>query len=64
MSALMIGQIVGSTLGGIFGQYLGWRDIFLVFGLVALAVSMLLAREGRRFRSNGQRAATARAARS
>jgi predicted MFS family arabinose efflux permease len=50
MSALMMGQIAGSTLGGIFGQYLGWRDIFVVFGVVALAVSALLAREGRRFR--------------
>jgi YNFM family putative membrane transporter len=49
MSALMMGQIVGSTLGGIFGQYLGWRNIFLVFGIVALAISVLLAREGQRF---------------
>jgi MFS transporter, YNFM family, putative membrane transport protein len=49
MSALMIGQIVGSTLGGIFGQYVGWRYIFVAFGVVALAVSALLAREGRRF---------------
>jgi predicted MFS family arabinose efflux permease len=49
MSALMIGQIAGSTLGGIFGQYIGWRAIFVVFGAVALAVSGLLAREGRRF---------------
>ena len=49
MSALMIGQIVGSTLGGIFGQYLGWRYVFVAFGIVALAVSAMLAREGRRF---------------
>lgn len=49
MSALMIGQIVGSTLGGIFGEYLGWRYIFVVFGVVSLAVSVLIAREGRRF---------------
>jgi predicted MFS family arabinose efflux permease len=49
MSALMIGQIVGSTLGGIFGQYVGWRNIFVVFGVVALVVSVLLVREGRRF---------------
>lgn len=49
MSALMMGQIAGSTLGGIFGEYLGWRDIFIVFGIVALAVSALLVREGRRF---------------
>lgn len=50
MSALMIGQIVGSTLGGLFGQYLGWRYIFIVFGGVATAVSALLIREARRFR--------------
>jgi predicted MFS family arabinose efflux permease len=49
MSALMMGQIIGSTLGGIFGQYLGWRNIFIVFGVVALAVAVLLAREGQRF---------------
>ena len=45
----MIGQIVGSTLGGVFGQYLRLAGIFIVFGVVALAVSALLAREGRRF---------------
>ena len=49
MSALMIGQIVGSTLGGLFGQYLGWRYVFVVFGIVALAISVLLAREAQRF---------------
>jgi predicted MFS family arabinose efflux permease len=48
MSALMIGQIAGSTLGGLFGQYLGWRYIFIAFGVVALAVSALLAREAGR----------------
>jgi predicted MFS family arabinose efflux permease len=48
MSALMIGQIAGSTLGGLFGEYLGWRYIFVVFGVAAFAVSVLLAREGRR----------------
>jgi predicted MFS family arabinose efflux permease len=49
MSALMMGQIAGSTLGGLFGQYLGWREIFLVFGVVSLVVSGVLAREGQRF---------------
>jgi predicted MFS family arabinose efflux permease len=49
MSALMMGQIAGSTLGGIFGQYFGWRNIFLVFGVVSIAVAGLLAREGRTF---------------
>ena len=58
MSALMIGQIVGSTLGGIFGEYVGWRYVFVVFGIVALAVSALLARDGRRLEE--QRTATRR----
>jgi YNFM family putative membrane transporter len=49
MSALMIGQIAGSTLGGLFGEYLGWRNIFIVFGIVALGVSLLLLREGRAY---------------
>ena len=49
MSALMIGQIVGSTLGGLFGQYLGWRYVFIALGGVALIVSVTLAREGARF---------------
>jgi YNFM family putative membrane transporter len=49
MSALMIGQIVGSTLGGLFGQFFGWRAVFLVLGVAALAVSILLGRESRQF---------------
>jgi predicted MFS family arabinose efflux permease len=49
MSALMLGQIIGSTLGGLFGEYLGWRYIFMVFGVVAFVVSLLLLREGRRY---------------
>jgi predicted MFS family arabinose efflux permease len=48
MSALMIGQIVGSTLGGIFGEYVGWRYVFVVFGVVSLAVSALIARDAQR----------------
>jgi predicted MFS family arabinose efflux permease len=48
MSALMMGQIVGNTLGGIFGQYLGWQNIFILFGVMAIGVSVMLARESRR----------------
>jgi len=48
MSALMIGQIIGSTLGGLFGEYIGWRYVFVVFGIVSLAVSALIARDARR----------------
>jgi predicted MFS family arabinose efflux permease len=49
MSALMMGQIVGSTVGGLFGQYLGWRNVFIALGVAAFAVAVLLTREGRRF---------------
>jgi predicted MFS family arabinose efflux permease len=49
MSALMLGQILSNTLGGIFGQYLGWRGIFLVFGGAALVAAAALWRESQRF---------------
>jgi len=49
MSALMMGQVLGSTLGGIFGQYLGWRNVFFAFGIAALLISVVLGRESRRF---------------
>jgi YNFM family putative membrane transporter len=49
MSALMMGQIAGSTLGGVFGEYVGWRDVLVVFCVTALAVSVLLGREARKF---------------
>jgi len=50
MSALMIGQIAGSTLGGLFGEYLGWRYIFIALGVASFVVSLMLARESRAFR--------------
>jgi YNFM family putative membrane transporter len=49
MSALMLGQILSATLGGVFGEHFSWRSIFLVFGVAALAVSALLARAAQRF---------------
>jgi len=49
MSALMMGQVLGSTLGGVFGQYLGWRNVFLAFGVAALLISVVLGRESGRF---------------
>jgi len=49
MSALMMGQIIGSSLGGVFGDYLGWRNVFFAFGIAAFFVTVLLVRESRRF---------------
>lgn len=48
MSALMMGQIMGSTLGGIFGKHIGWRGTYVVFAGVALIAALLLLRESRR----------------
>ncbi|WP_256973104.1 MFS transporter [Nostoc sp. T09] len=45
LSALVLGQILGGSLGGIFGEYISWRGIFLVFGVVSLAISLELWRE-------------------
>lgn len=42
LSALVLGQILGGSLGGIFGEYVGWRDIFLVFGGVSLIIAAML----------------------
>lgn len=49
ISALMLGQILSATLGGAFGEHLNWRGIFLVFGVAALLVAALLAREANRY---------------
>jgi YNFM family putative membrane transporter len=49
MSALMLGQILSASLGGVFGEHLNWRGIFLLFGGAGLVVAGLLAREAGRF---------------
>ncbi|BAZ37128.1 putative MDR related permease [Calothrix sp. NIES-4101] len=41
LSALMLGQILSSSLGGIFGEFLSWRNIFLVFGVASLIVAVI-----------------------
>lgn len=48
LSALMLGQILGGSIGGIFGDYLSWRDIFLVFGVVSLLIAAALWRANQR----------------
>ncbi|MBD2166602.1 MFS transporter [Calothrix membranacea FACHB-236] len=45
LSALVLGQILGGSLGGIFGEYVSWREIFLVFGIVSLVISIELWRK-------------------
>jgi len=48
LTALMLGQILGGSIGGIFGEYLSWRDIFLLFGIVSLVIFAALWRATRR----------------
>ncbi len=43
-----IGQMMAGPLGGIFGDTLGWRGVFLVFAAVALTVGAALAARLRR----------------
>lgn len=55
LSALMLGQILGGSIGGIFGDYLSWRDIFLVFGVVSLIIAAAMWRLTRRLDAPIQR---------
>lgn len=41
LSALMLGQILSSSLGGIFGEFLSWRDIFLLFGIASMGIGFI-----------------------
>jgi predicted MFS family arabinose efflux permease len=54
LSALVMGQILGGSLGGIFGEYVSWRGIFLLFGIVSLIIAGVLWR-GTRHLKDGNR---------
>ncbi len=43
-SSVYIGTIGGGALGGLFGEYYGWRTGFYVFGVSGLALSLILMR--------------------
>jgi predicted MFS family arabinose efflux permease len=54
--ALSLGQVLGSSLSGILGEYFGWRGVFLAFGLVAIvawAALTLRTREARKLEAQG-----------
>lgn len=57
--ALSLGQILGSSLSGILGQYFGWRGVFLTFGLVAVGAWAALARRTAAPRAAERRGAAA-----
>ena len=41
-SGLILGQITGGSLGGIFADLYGWRAIFVIFGVATMFVTALL----------------------
>ncbi len=41
MGAVVFGQVLGSSLGGVFGESFGWRNVFVVLALASLAVATL-----------------------
>ncbi len=47
LGALVLGQILGGSLGGIFGEYISWRDIFLLLGIVSLGITLVMWRATR-----------------
>lgn len=47
LSAIVLGQILSGSLGGLFGEYLSWRDIFLLFGVVSIGIAVALWRASR-----------------
>ena len=42
MSALMMGTVFSGPMGGVFGDYLGWRNIFLLLGGISALVMLAL----------------------
>lgn len=42
LGAVALGQILSTSLGGIAGEYLSWRYIFFLYGLVSIAIFVML----------------------
>lgn len=47
MSALMMGTVFSGPMGGVFGEYLGWRNIFLLLGGISALVLIAYIRAAR-----------------
>jgi YNFM family putative membrane transporter len=45
LSGQVLGIVMGQALGGIIGEHIGWRGVFIVFGLLFIVASALLALE-------------------
>lgn len=47
MSSLMMGTVFSGPMGGVFGDYLGWRNIFLLLGGISAIVMVALIKGAR-----------------
>lgn len=45
LSGQILGIIMGQALGGILGEHIGWRGVFVVFGICFVLVAAVLARD-------------------
>lgn len=46
LAAIALGQMLSTSLGGVVGDFLSWRYIFLVYGVVSLIVALFFWRAG------------------
>jgi len=44
LTGIVLAQTLAGPVGGVFGQYVGWRGVFLVLSALAVALSVALAR--------------------
>ena len=44
LTGIVLAQTLAGPVGGVFGQYVGWRGVFLVLSGLAVGLSVLLAR--------------------
>jgi len=47
LTSTALGQILGTALGGIFGEFLSWRGLFLLSAVAALGTAVALGRAAR-----------------
>jgi predicted MFS family arabinose efflux permease len=59
LSGQILGIIMGQALGGILGEHIGWRGVFVVFGVCFLIVAAVLGRDVLSGRAAQTRAAAA-----
>ncbi len=47
LTGIVLAQVLAGPVGGIFGQYIGWRGVFLVLGGLAIVLAVAFAQQVR-----------------